>query len=113
MSGQLRQFWVPCCVYAIFDGASHMPFYIGLTTQLESRISGHKCSHNIDVKNKMREFNNTLYVKVLSNHPNKPEGREAERQAILDYLAMGAPLLNRQKTKKPRDWTKPLNQQAK
>ena len=112
MSNPMEKYWVPCCVYAIYDGVSEMPFYIGVCNDLNARMSCHKSSENVELRGLMKKHDKTLYASILSNHKNRSEGLKAEREAILHYKELGAPLVNRHKTKKQRDWTKPLNQQT-
>lgn len=103
----------PCFVYAIYDGVSELPFYIGMTVDIGARMAAHRNAFHSDMRDMMRNHDQTLYVKILSQHNSRIEATSSEKNSIQEYYNKGAKLLNRAGYhKKERDWTKPLNQQT-
>jgi predicted GIY-YIG superfamily endonuclease len=103
----------PCFVYAIYDGISELPFYIGMTVDISARMASHRNAFHNDMRDMMRNHDQTLYVKILSEHNSRDDASRSEKSSIQEYYNKGAKLLNRAGFyKKERDWTKPLNQQT-
>ena len=102
----------PCFVYAIYDGISELPFYIGMIVDIGARMASHRNAFNNDMRDMMRKNDQTLYVKILSQHNSRLDATKSEKISIQEYYNKGAKLLNRAGfAKKERDWTKPLIQQ--
>lgn len=84
-------------VYALFGGNGEHPFYIGCSKNPEQRFSCHLSSKSRDglVSNRIREYGDTVCLKVLSSHPNRWDALAKERETIKFYRSIGVDLLNK------------------